>query len=273
MRRLIIRPGAIGDCILALPAMEFLRSGYTEVWVPYPMAPLVPFESHVRPILTTGLDLLFVGDRQPPSSMVATLKSFDSIMSWYGENRAEFRDGALAVNPNWVFHKALPPPDCAVHACDFFAAQVGAPPGSTPAIPVTSTARHDAIVLHPFSGSRKKNWPLERFQELAAELGESVRWLAGPEDALPGAVRFSDLGELANWLAGARGYIGNDSGITHLAAAVGTPTLALFGPTDPRLWGPRGEHVRYLRHEPIGELAVARVTDVLRDLAGIRPTT
>jgi ADP-heptose:LPS heptosyltransferase len=39
-------------------------------------------------------------------------------------------------------------------------------------------------------------------------------------------------------------YIGNDSGITHLAAAVGTPVLALFGPTNPEVWAPRGPHVR-----------------------------
>jgi heptosyltransferase III len=266
LRRLIIRPGAIGDCILALPAMEFLRTGYTEVWVPTAVAPLIHFASHVRPISTTGLDLLFVGDRQPPPSLVAVLKSFDSIVSWYGENRAEFREAAQAMNPNWVFHKALPPPGCGVHASDFFAAQVGAPLGSTPAIPVTPSARHDAIVLHPFSGSRKKNWPLARFQELAAALGEPARWLAGPDDDLPNAVRFPYLGDLASWLAGARVYIGNDSGITHLAAAVGTPTIALFGRTDPRLWGPRGEQVRCLRHEPLEELSVARVTEALREL-------
>ena len=49
-----------------------------------------------------------------------------------------------------------------------------------------------------------------------------------------------------NWPAGWRRrglYIGNDSGITHLAAAVGTPVLALFGPTDPEVWAPRGPHV------------------------------
>src|SRR5674476_1158977 len=55
---------------------------------------------------------------------------------------------------------------------------------------------------------------------------------------LPGAVRIDDLYELACWLAKARVFIGNDSGITHLAAAVGTPVLALFGPTDPEVWAP-----------------------------------
>ena len=72
-----------------------------------------------------------------------------------------------------------------------------------------------------------------------------VKWCAGEEDPpLPGAVRIDDLYELACWLAKARLYIGNDSGITHLAAAVGTPVLALFGPTDPEVWAPRGQNVR-----------------------------
>jgi ADP-heptose:LPS heptosyltransferase len=72
-----------------------------------------------------------------------------------------------------------------------------------------------------------------------------VRWCAGAEDLpLEGAVRIDDLWELARWLARARLYVGNDSGITHLAAAVGTPVLALFGASDPRVWAPRGENVR-----------------------------
>jgi ADP-heptose:LPS heptosyltransferase len=52
------------------------------------------------------------------------------------------------------------------------------------------------------------------------------------------------LYQLALWFARARLYIGNDSGITHLAAAVGTPVVAVFGPTDPGVWSPRGERVR-----------------------------
>jgi len=59
--------------------------------------------------------------------------------------------------------------------------------------------------------------------------------------------RIDDLYELAQWLAGARLYIGNDSGVTHLAAAVGIPVLALFGPTDPAVWAPRGANVRVAR--------------------------
>ena len=72
-----------------------------------------------------------------------------------------------------------------------------------------------------------------------------VRWCAGPEDQpLQDAVQMDDLYDLACWLARARLSVGNDSGITHLAAAVGTPVLALFGPTDPEIWAPRGPNVR-----------------------------
>ena len=78
---------------------------------------------------------------------------------------------------------------------------------------------------------------------MVARLSIPVRWCAGPEETLDDAVRFKDLYELACWLARARVYIGNDSGITHLAAAVGTPVVAIFGPTDPAVWAPRGERV------------------------------
>jgi ADP-heptose:LPS heptosyltransferase len=86
-----------------------------------------------------------------------------------------------------------------------------------------------------------------------------VRWCAGPEEPLPGAVRIADLYELACWLATARIYIGNDSGITHLAAAVGTPVVALFGPTDPRIWAPRGPHVRVIGKPALADIMVDEV--------------
>ena len=85
-------------------------------------------------------------------------------------------------------------------------------------------------------------WPLERFRVVAHYLERRmpVYWCAGPEEALPEAVRFPDLRGPARWLAAARVYVGNDSGISHLAAACGVPCVVLFGPTDPRIWAPRG---------------------------------
>jgi ADP-heptose:LPS heptosyltransferase len=112
------------------------------------------------------------------------------------------------------------------------------------------------VLLHPGSGSPKKNWPLEYFQELAQRLnatGLTTAFTHGPaEDNLPleNCLPPMSLPDLARTLASAHLYIGNDTGITHLAAAVGTPTLALFGPTNPTVWAPRGPHVHVLQRTP-----------------------
>jgi heptosyltransferase-3 len=255
-RRLIIRPGAIGDFILTLPAMESLQAGYTEVWAASQNLPLARFADHARSIAATGLDMLEF-DTNP--QLMQQLRGFDSIISWYGANRPEFR--ALVKDLPFEFFTAIPPDDCAMHAADFFAAQVGLTGG--PAIPRIECPLGEGgfAVIHPFSGSPKKCWPLDRYRALARliEPHMPVRWCAGPEEPLPGAVRIADLYELACWLATACVYIGNDSGITHLAAAVGTPVVALFGPTDPRIWAPRGPQVRVIAKPAIETITADEV--------------
>jgi heptosyltransferase III len=252
-RRLIIRPGAIGDFILTLPAMESLKADYIEVWAASQNLPLARFAHRTRSIASTGLDML---ELAPSDKLMAELQIFDSIVSWYGANRPEFR--AAVHNLPFEFYSAIPPQDCLTHAADYFAAQVGC---SIPAIPHIGCPRSEGgfAGIHPFSGSPKKCWPLERYQELARCLTLPVRWCAGPEERLPDAVRIDDLYELACWLATARLYIGNDSGITHLAAAVGTPVVALFGPTDPRIWAPRGPNVRVIAKPAIDAITVEEV--------------
>ncbi|HKW98307.1 MAG TPA: glycosyltransferase family 9 protein [Bryobacteraceae bacterium] len=258
-RRLIIRPGAIGDFILTLPAMECLKTDDLEVWAASQNLPLVRFASRTRSIASTGLDMLEFSPYEP---LIQQLRSFDSIISWYGANRPEFHEAVSRLGLPFQFQTAIPPDDCRVHAADFFAAQVcDAPAG--PAIPRIGCPRGDEgfAVIHPFSGSPKKCWPLARYRELARHLEAHmpVRWCAGPEERLEGAVRIENLYDLACRLATARVYIGNDSGITHLAAAVGTPVVALFGPTDPRIWAPRGPHVTVIAGTALQEIAVGDV--------------
>jgi ADP-heptose:LPS heptosyltransferase len=74
-----------------------------------------------------------------------------------------------------------------------------------------------------------------------------MKWEMGADAPLL-AKGFS-LPELASLMEGCRFFIGNDSGITHMAAALGVPTVALFGPTDPKVWAPRGEHVTVVAPE------------------------
>jgi heptosyltransferase-3 len=252
MRRLLIRPGAIGDLIVSLPALESLRAEYTEVWVAEQNVPLVQFADAVRSIGSTGLDLLEI---DPPAGLVERLRGFDSIISWYGSNRVEFRDAAARLGLNVQFFTALPS-DARVHASDFYLGQVGDPLGRlqskprsdgcqpAPRIPSCPTSDSFAII-HPFASSSRKRWPMEKFQQTAQLLRMPVRWCAGPQEVVTGAVRIDNLYELGRWISQGRVYIGNDSGISHLAAHVGTPTIVLFGPTDPAVWAPRGSRVLY----------------------------
>ena len=231
--------------------MESLRTEYFEIWTAAAHLPLIQFADRACSIVSTGLDLL--GIVSPPPGLVQQLRGFDSIVSWYGANRPEFRDLVHSLGLPFTFFPALPAEDSRVHVADFYLEQTrslahfagdGVPRISCP------LQRGDFAVIHPFSGSPRKSWPLANFRALARELETSmpVRWCAGPGDPpLHGAVRIEDLYELACFLASARLYVGNDSGITHLAGAVGTPVVAFFGPTDPAIWAPRGQRVEIRR--------------------------
>lgn len=194
------------------------------------------FADRVRSISATGLDTVI---DEMPAELASELAQFDEIISWYGSNRPEFR----AVMPRCVFLAALPTADWTGHATDFFLNQVGAPMGLIPRIGVPDVQRRDSVVIHPFSGSARKNWPLENFRRVAGSIRGNVEWVAGPEEELAGAQRFGDLMELAKWMAGARLYLGNDSGVSHLAAAIGVPSIVIFRCTDPQVWGAQGENV------------------------------
>ena len=101
--RLVIRPGGIGDVIVSLPALQLLAGPGDEVWTPARTVPLIRF-APTRAISDTGLDLLGVTD--PPPNLVERLRRFDSIVSWYGANRVEFRDAVAALGLPFTF---LPP--------------------------------------------------------------------------------------------------------------------------------------------------------------------
>jgi hypothetical protein len=133
------------------------------------------------------------------------------------------------------------------------------------------------VAIHPGSGSSRKNWPLTGFTEVARFLeseGEGIAWIVGPaEDGIvlpPDARTWRNLNlhALAGSLARSRLYIGNDSGVTHLAAACGCPTLVLFGASDPVVWLPRGRTVRAVESPSMDKINAERVLSECRSLLG-----
>jgi ADP-heptose:LPS heptosyltransferase len=123
----------------------------------------------------------------------------------------------------------------------------------------TGAGSRNKILLHPGSGSKRKRWPLSGFNQIESKLsaaGLKTEFVLGPaEEDLYGSLqdknrkihRLDDLIQLVQLYQTAGGYIGNDSGASHLAAFMGLPTLVIFGPADPARWRPNGPRVGILR--------------------------
>ncbi|MGA2764526.1 MAG: glycosyltransferase family 9 protein [Spirochaetia bacterium] len=134
-----------------------------------------------------------------------------------------------------------------------------------------------AVSLHPGSGDPRKNWPLSRFLGLAELLQSSglrVQWVVGPAEenvAMPVGARVWRSAPLEDLAAAFRRcllYVGNDSGVAHLAASAGCPTVALFGASDPEVWAPRGKSVQVVA-APDGRMGSLSVETVFSACQGL----
>jgi ADP-heptose:LPS heptosyltransferase len=117
------------------------------------------------------------------------------------------------------------------------------------------------ILIHPGSGSIRKRWPIPQFKQIESVLKSKhlkPEFVLGPAE-LDLANQLAhrdrtlhvcrDLLHLADLYQSAGGYVGNDSGASHLAAFMGLPTVVIFGPTDPVRWKPNGPSVEIVRPE------------------------
>jgi heptosyltransferase-2 len=245
---------------------------------------------------------LFRPDAIAPQPLDVYLRTCDLVLSYLPMRDPGFAENLRRYCPGTVI--TWPPhPPSGVHATDHLL-QAVAPllPGLSvdpcPQVylePQAQTAiadfwqsaglpEHGVIALHPGSGGRHKLWPLAGWQQVMGWVAEqgltgvmihgpaeqerdlqllrettSATWTWTPELTLP---------QLAALLARCRVVVGHDSGVTHLAAAVGTTVLALFGPTDPLSWGPRSPHACVLHPAPrqaltLDHLAPQVVTETL----------
>ncbi|HYA27720.1 MAG TPA: glycosyltransferase family 9 protein, partial [Acidobacteriota bacterium] len=236
-------------------------------------AALVPAGVFVRSLECAELARLFVPGALQDASVRSTFGSYSAIYSWMGSQEREFVDQL-----NWVSDgraQVLPfrPTETIEHQADFYLRCLAAPPFDClgPRIDLGAEAiswrekfwndnglhPYTVLVIAPGSGAREKNWPEEFFIAIAdwwrESIGGAVVLLVGPVEAERGGIdrlrqyclvtENLNLAQVAALLAKSDIYVGNDSGTSHLAAAVGVRTVALFGPSDPWRWSPRGPKV------------------------------
>lgn len=286
---LIIRPGAIGDVIITLPAFFAIRShfynAHIEIMGYASFLEMVKgrfYADTVSRFDQTDISGLFIKDAQLPEYLEKRLHGMDMIISFLLDKDGIFIENLKATGARHVVHyEPFPAHGERIHIIDHFLKflhLIDIPFYHD--MPRIFLQEHDRyfgdnfikdriadpqkmlIAIHPGSGSRQKCWPVESYAELLLWLNKEMAVqpliVSGPSDVeiieeLKVRVKESfilvdhlPLPHLAAVIKRCNLFIGNDSGITHLAAALGTRTIAIFGPTDPSIWGPRGEQVKIL---------------------------
>jgi heptosyltransferase III len=265
-RILVLRGGAIGDGVVTLPVLSALRERWPEghlALAGYPrltaLARTAGLVDAVRSLEEPDFARLFSHRPSFSPAFVEWVRGFDLVFSFLYDP-----DGLVPRNLETVGVRqvlSLDPRPVAAHAADHLATILHplalypdpvVPYLPWPIRPLSPGIPASALAIHPGSGSPGKNWPWSCFLEIAhawTAAGQSCFFIAGeveleqlPElDSCPFPVlRGATLEGLCDALAGTRAFLGNDSGPAHLAAALGRPVVALFGPSDPQRWAPRG---------------------------------
>ena len=291
---LVIRGGAIGDFILTLPVLAALRQNFPGVHLEvlgYPhiarLALAGGLADRVQAIEARALAAFFARDGELPEAQRDYFSEFNIILSYLYDPDEIFRTNLAKCSPaQFIAAPHRPEEREGLHATQVFLnpltrlAIFDADPVPRLRInPQPSTINQ--IALHPGSGSERKNWPEANWAELLPRLVHETNWqllLVGGEAEgdrltrlaakLPAArceiATSLPLAELAARLAACAGFVGHDSGITHLAAALGLPCVVLWPDTPEELWRPLGKRVKILR-DPNGirQLGVERVRQEL----------
>lgn len=308
-RFLVIRGGAIGDFIVTLPVLQALRARWPEchiaLWA-YPhvaqLAVMAGLADEVTSLDRADMARFFVPVPEYTDEQRRLIPSFDIVFNYLHDIEGQVRSNLLLAGARQVLSGSpmikRPPATRFLLEPLMDLALYDQPDVPVLAFPEAILAQGRArlaavagdgvrpVVVHPGAGAASKRWGLDGFLSVADRVeaaGGMVAWALGEADgevsaalaqARPGAKRLEglELAELAPMLAAARAYLGNDSGVSHVAAAVGVPTLALFGPTDPETWAPKSRAPAKVLAAPDGrleKLGPEAVWAAFRALAGL----
>ena len=296
-RILVIRGGAIGDFILTLPAIKLLREGFPRAHIeilgyPHIIAPAEKrfYADAIRSIEYGALAAFFAKDAVLSPELVAHFGSFDLVVSYLFDPDAIFETNLkrcgikrfiagpakLGSHEHAAQQLARPLEQLGLRLENPSAKIYPSDADRDFARTFLRDAARPQIALHPGSGSETKNWPIENWREIGEYLlsrDRNILIVSGEADEervrdLESAwgkerVQFAQhlpLPRLAAVLENSV-FLGHDSGISHLAAAVDARCILLFGPTDPAIWAPVGEKVTVLQ-APQRDLRLLEVDSV-----------
>ena len=265
---LVYHTGALGDFVTILPLLSLLRENYPQHSIALLGRPdtgtlgqKLHFVDSVRDV--TSLEFLGLFGTGVSEETAMWIGSFDLAIAFCADNSpvpAHLKACGIkrVIRQPPVPQKPIPIVEYHLSLLQGLERQgekstTIISPNRLPPPPLTLS--FPTVAIHPGSGSRLKNWPLERFLRVRRALiskGAHVVWIVGPAEEgmrLPEAdprAQGYPLYQLAALLRSCAFSIGNDSGTMHLAAAVGSPCISLFGGSDPRIWAPLGPDTRII---------------------------
>lgn len=303
MRILVVRGGAIGDFILTLPVLAALRRRFPAARLEVLGHPHVArvavaggLADGVHSLEARAVAAFFARDAPLDEGLASFFAAFSWILSYLYDPDRVFRwNVARCSDARFIAGPHRPDERAGLHATEVLLGPLErlgirdadpVPRLELPASPDAALAAGRWLAAHPGSGSERKNWPEARWSELLQSLvtstdlglllvggeaeGDRLERLRArlPESRIR-LVRDLPLCELARLLSGCSAFVGHDSGITHLAASLGLPTLALWGESDEAVWRPRGDRVSLLRHPGgLRELGAPVVMERLASILG-----
>jgi heptosyltransferase-3 len=273
IRTLVVHTGGIGDFLMCCPTLIRLAEEGPVELLGRPerlrLAVAGGIATAAHDIDRVGFESVF---GNPNMRLRRFLSPIDRVIVWM-KDAGEIERGIRRCGISDIrAFQGIPPDDWKAHASEYYMECLGFPDAPPLRLPIAAHKIIKDVIIHPGSGSRKKNWPFELFRSLGQvleEQGRSVWWCIGPaedDSRIPDNGHMFQTGSLetlAHYLSAAHLYIGNDSGISHLAAAVGCRTIAIFGPTDPRVWAPLGSNVIIVKGQPWPDVStVLRASEV-----------
>ncbi|HXT10703.1 MAG TPA: glycosyltransferase family 9 protein [Candidatus Angelobacter sp.] len=294
---LVIRGGAIGDFILTLPAIAALRRQFPQAHLEvlgYPhiirLAEAAGLVDRVQSIEARALAGFFARHGNLEPDLVDYFSEFDIILSYLYDPDEIFKTNIARCSPaQFVVGPHRPDENEKIHATKVYLRPLERfaifDADHLPRLSVNSQpAAARQLVLHPGSGSERKNWPEAKWADLLQHLvhdtdlnlllvggeaeGERLQHLAA---ALPPTrtkvAQSLPLTDLARVIQASTAFIGHDSGISHLAAALGLPGIVLWGNTVEEIWRPPHDRITILKNP--GGLKMITVEEVMEKLNGV----
>jgi ADP-heptose:LPS heptosyltransferase len=276
-RILVARGGAIGDFILTLPVFQALKASFPQATLAClspvgrgEIAQMAGLADEIRNVDDRCWTSFFVRDGQFDGAACEWLSSFDCIISFLYDPEEIWKNNVARVADAFYLSGCHRPVDEVREPASVILLRALEPIGIFKADTVPrihlSLPKLDSctIALHPGSGSESKNWPVENWCELISLLlrqgnveliivgGEAetkkTRYLGNKFlDSKLRVLLNEPLTNVARELAACQIFVGHDSGITHLAAALGLPCAVLWAQTNEEVWRPVGKRVQILK--------------------------